>query len=400
MTVNKTAAIVLAAGYSSRMGEMKALMPLGQQTVIERVVASLKAAGCDPIVVVTGHKSEEINGHLKDKGVYLEYNPDYEKGMFSSVLQGVKAIVPHRPSRFFVFPVDHPLVSPQLLQRLIQSQTTTDASVVFPVYGGLKGHPPLISFGCVPAILLHDGTNGLQGVLSHFEREAVFVECEEPGVLADMDTPQAYKRNLQMVQGAHIPKQFFLQGDIHIGKSALLEGLLQKHLGNLGGFYVQRCRNHLGRTVAFALRSVEKDRLKRKAVCPNEQMFLKKEREVWRFNPSVFENWAADLLEENLNNPPKLVLLGEIGGMELACPRFVSLLYRLFDSQIPCIGVYKQQKNAQAQKNSVAIGTDYDKNRKNLVKKLVAGGGTIVTLTENNKEDIQKKAEEFLNSCF
>ncbi len=392
---DRTAAIVLAAGCSSRMGTPKALLPVGEETVIRRVIRTLRQAGCDPVVVVTGHKGEALADHLRGQPVAVAHNPDYQSGMFSSVLAGVAALVPYRPRQFFVLPVDHLFVSSPLLEALLQSQRESGTAVTYPMFGGAKGHPPLISHDCIPSILLYRGEEGLRGALAPFDDEAGYLEWDEPGILTDMDTPEAYRRSLQRLEGSFEPRQLFLQGDLHIGKSTLLADALRPHLGRVGGFYVQQAISR-GRCVGFCLRSVAEDGLREKKVCPRDQLFLVQKRDGWHFSPQVFEDWAAGLLHRELEHPPDMMLLDEIGGMELGCPSFSEVLYQLLESGIPCAGVYKQQKNARAQQSAIDTGPRYDQNRQQLVKTLAGGSGGFLTLKDENREEVRRQVEAFV----
>src|SRR5436190_24350199 len=87
-------AIVLAAGESRRMGRLKPLLPFGTRTVIETVVDSLRASPVAEILVVTGHQSEAIEAALAQAPVRVVRNPDYPRGMLSSVQCGVAAARP------------------------------------------------------------------------------------------------------------------------------------------------------------------------------------------------------------------------------------------------------------------------------------------------------------------
>jgi len=87
-----TAAIVLAAGFSSRMGAFKPLLPFGERTVVAHVVANLRAAGLQRIHVVTGFEAENLAPELNRLGVTRAHNPDFAKGMFSSVRAGVASL--------------------------------------------------------------------------------------------------------------------------------------------------------------------------------------------------------------------------------------------------------------------------------------------------------------------
>ncbi|MBU2549750.1 MAG: nucleotidyltransferase family protein, partial [Proteobacteria bacterium] len=143
MTGPKFVGIVLAAGFSSRMGDLKPLMPLGRTTIVAHVVSTFHEAGvADPRVVV-GHRRDEVREHLKPAGVTVIENPDYRRGMFSSVQAGVGAL-PEDTGAFFILPVDVPLVRPWTIRSLGRAMAADPVPVVYPVFNGRRGHPPLI----------------------------------------------------------------------------------------------------------------------------------------------------------------------------------------------------------------------------------------------------------------
>ncbi|MDF2840738.1 MAG: mobA 1, partial [Clostridia bacterium] len=88
----KIAAIVLAAGYSSRMGELKPLLPLGDKTVIEKVIDAFRKAGIDDVRVVVGYEAQRLMPLLEKRKVQIIQNIEFEKGMFSSVQAGIKSL--------------------------------------------------------------------------------------------------------------------------------------------------------------------------------------------------------------------------------------------------------------------------------------------------------------------
>jgi len=204
-------AVVLAAGLSSRMGTSKPLLPLGSRLVIERVIASVAEAGVDDIVVVTGHKAEEVEPVLDRLGIRHVYNPDYETGMFSSVLVGVGAL--HEDvGGFFVLPVDCALVRPEVLRALMERYRETKRGVLYPTCCGLRGHPPLIAGRYREELLLAGraaagatrageavrgtgpGGINLRSFLIRHAADEAHVEVEDLTILMDMDTPEDHKR--------------------------------------------------------------------------------------------------------------------------------------------------------------------------------------------------------------
>ncbi|MGD0826612.1 MAG: DVU_1551 family NTP transferase [Desulfobaccales bacterium] len=185
-------ALILAAGYSSRLGAFKPLLPLGRATVIEEAVQRFRAAGIDDIRVVTGHRAEEIDPVLAGIGVRRIFNAAYAEGMLSSVLAGLKSFEAHIAA-IFLLPADIPLVKPRTLAALLRAYRQSNVKIVYPCFGGLRGHPPLIATACVAA-LPPDYEGGVRAYLSRYECQAQDLEVVDEAILMDCDTPEDYER--------------------------------------------------------------------------------------------------------------------------------------------------------------------------------------------------------------
>jgi broad specificity phosphatase PhoE/CTP:molybdopterin cytidylyltransferase MocA len=188
----RIAAVVLAAGFSSRMGTLKPLLPLGSSTTIERVVSSLRAAGVARLVVVTGHEAEAVAPVLERLGVERAHNAGYVSGMFSSVRAGVAAL-PEDIDTFFVLPVDCPLVTPRVLRLLAEHFRCDGAGIIYPTCFGRRGHPPLLSACYIRPLLEADETPNLQAFLASHAADEAEVDVRDLTVLMDMDTPDDYR---------------------------------------------------------------------------------------------------------------------------------------------------------------------------------------------------------------
>ncbi|MCF8012282.1 MAG: nucleotidyltransferase family protein [Clostridiales bacterium] len=178
-------AVVLAAGWSSRTSNYKMTLPLGEKTVLEHTVDTLLQI-CSKVIVVAGHNADKCREVLKDrKGVKIITNPDFDKGMFSSVQQGVKEL---GSDMFFVIPGDQPMVRPKTLTKLL----ATDGDIVNPSFNGKKGHPVLFRNDCRKGIL----DMPKDGILRDFihSRGAEIVEVEDEGILLDIDTDEDYEK--------------------------------------------------------------------------------------------------------------------------------------------------------------------------------------------------------------
>ena len=185
----RTAAIILAAGFSSRMGAFKPLMDVGGTTVLDRVVNLYTQAGVSDIRVVVGHGREDIRSALAGRSAVLVPNPDFADGMYSSVVAGIQSL-PENIGTFFIHPVDIALVRPHTIRTLMAALHNHPTRVVSPEFDRHRGHPPLIHKDALPAIRNHDGRGGLRAVLNRLAPETRRVPVADQGILLDLDTPE------------------------------------------------------------------------------------------------------------------------------------------------------------------------------------------------------------------
>lgn len=198
------AAVVLAAGRSSRMGVAKPLLPFGGRTVVEHVVAMLDAAGLGPIHVVVGHGGATIARVLSATRAVVVDNPGYDLGMYSSLRAGI-ASLPATVDGALLLPCDVPAV------RAATSAHIADAGIghgriVHPTFRGERGHPPFLPRGLFAEILAGDGEGGLRALLARHDGEAVEVAVYDRACLSDMDHPADYARLAAAVPHRHVPE--------------------------------------------------------------------------------------------------------------------------------------------------------------------------------------------------
>ena len=217
---SRPAAIILAAGYSSRMFAHKALYPVGGELMLQRAVRTLARGGIDDIYIVTGYKSEVIQ-KISFKScaarIRFVYNPDFRRGMYSSVLSGVRRLA-SADSRsvvqndsaagsspgFLLLPVDYPFVSPATVSELIQRFALTNADIVSPAdSAGRSGHPPVIRSTVFPAILAADSPlRGLASILEQPDFSTETLQTSDSAILEDADDDEAYLRLLRKHTGS------------------------------------------------------------------------------------------------------------------------------------------------------------------------------------------------------
>jgi CTP:molybdopterin cytidylyltransferase MocA len=189
------AVLILAAGMSSRMGQLKALLPIEREAVIERLVSVFRQNDVQ-VFIVTGYRSQDMVQALKNREVTFVENPKYELGMFTSVQAGVRALQPAIEA-FFVMPVDIPLVKSETIKSLINEYNQNPGKIIYPVFGGKRGHPPLIPRNFVPVIVHWSKEGNLRDVLISYSNLALEVEVNDKGILIDIDTLVDYESLLK-----------------------------------------------------------------------------------------------------------------------------------------------------------------------------------------------------------
>lgn len=187
-----TAAVIAAAGLSSRMRDFKPLLCLGSSTVIGHTIDALRTAGAAPIVVVTGYQSAVLERHLRYSGVMFQKNERFAQTDMLASLQLGLAALPPEADQVFVTPADVPLVSPDTLKRML----TQPGDVIRPLCHGRGGHPLLLRRPAIGRAMTWRGPGGLKGLLQQGVLDVAGVETGDPAVLMDADTPEDYRRLL------------------------------------------------------------------------------------------------------------------------------------------------------------------------------------------------------------
>jgi molybdenum cofactor cytidylyltransferase len=189
---SRISAIILAAGYSKRMGALKPLLKLGDRTVLERVIGLFSGSGIKDVIVVVGHGASQTIPIAHECGAQAVMNRQFDQGMFSSVQEGVRALSAESRA-FFMLPVDIPLVCPQTIKELLEAYYRGMGKIVFPTFLGKRGHPPLVDTRYRNEILSHSGEGGLRAILRNHEDQSIEIEVADEMILFDLDTPADYE---------------------------------------------------------------------------------------------------------------------------------------------------------------------------------------------------------------
>jgi molybdenum cofactor cytidylyltransferase len=187
----KVAAIVLAAGASSRMGRAKQLLEYGGRSLVRHAAEIAYAAACSPVVVVVGAQAELVRAELIGMAARSVENADWREGLASSVRCGI-ASLPEDVDAAILMPCDQPAVSPALLETMIRTRRETRKPIVACRYGDTVGAPALFSRERFPQLLALRGDAGAH-VLLERAGDAV-ATLDFPDGVFDLDTPEDWER--------------------------------------------------------------------------------------------------------------------------------------------------------------------------------------------------------------
>ena len=207
-TEKKIWALLLCAGRSRRMQAFKPLLPLGDRTILEHTISRFQEAEVENILVVTGHRREELLPVLEKKQVQEVYNEEYAvRDMFYSVCTGIRAILKkEKPEGILVCPADIPLIHPFTIRQVTETRRQQNESVIQPVFGGKEGHPLFIGEELLDELLHYTGDCGLQGFLNSRE-QICRIEVPDRCILFDADVKEDYEKLKKMYETWDVPDE-------------------------------------------------------------------------------------------------------------------------------------------------------------------------------------------------
>jgi molybdenum cofactor cytidylyltransferase len=189
------AAIVPAAGMSTRMGRNKLLLAFRDKPLIARAVDTLLESEVDQVVVVLGHEADKVKAKLQGRQVTIVENPSYGQGMSTSIRVGLGAVSSDARA-IMIYLADQPLLEPEDVNRLIRAFAEArehNKSIVVPFYRGQRGNPVILDASYKKDILEVVGEVGCKRVIKRNPDKVLVVEMETDHVVRDVDRMEDYE---------------------------------------------------------------------------------------------------------------------------------------------------------------------------------------------------------------
>jgi len=188
------AAVILAAGNSSRLGQPKQLLPFHGQSLVQRIVDAAEEAGCSPIVVVIGSDKQKVVRELERTNAVIVENLNWNDGIGTSIRIGVQRLIDIAPNvgAIVLLVCDQPLVDSHTIEQLIALAENTKKAIVASRYAGTLGVPAVFDRSCAEELLaLDDGSGAKPIIFSNHERVSEF---PFPKGEIDIDIAADYER--------------------------------------------------------------------------------------------------------------------------------------------------------------------------------------------------------------
>lgn len=189
--IMSVSAIILSAGFSSRMGCAKALLNYHGKTFLENICENIPADSIKQLIIVKNPiLSFNKISRLKNNKISFAVNPQPENGMLSSFRCGLRAL-DSLSENVMLCLVDHPAVKKTTYEKLI-SQAENN-KIIIPTYNARRGHPVIFGTDFLTELLTGDCPQGAKSVVRRHQNNVKKIQVDDQGVLLDIDTPAEAK---------------------------------------------------------------------------------------------------------------------------------------------------------------------------------------------------------------
>ena len=175
------------------MGSQKLLLPLGTSTIIEQAIDNLLNSRVDEVIVVLGHRAEEVVTKIGRKPLRIVVNPHYQQGMSTSIIAGLN-LIDSNAKAVMIALADQPAISSKTIDKLIEEFQRHNKGIAIPVYQGNRGHPVIFSIKYKSALLKLTGDVGGRGIIEKHRDDILEIPVDSKDINVDIDALSDYKR--------------------------------------------------------------------------------------------------------------------------------------------------------------------------------------------------------------
>ena len=181
------AAIILAAGEAKRFGQTKQLVPLDGKPMLQQTIDRIAQSKVDAVVIVLGANAAEIQKHVRGRAIV---NPDYAKGMSTSLHAGLRAL-PAKTEAVIIALGDQPFVESKTITALVDEYRRSGAKIIVPTFNGQRGNPVLVDASLFPRLMQIGGDVGCRAIFG--ELSVSELPVTDAGIAQDIDTMEDFE---------------------------------------------------------------------------------------------------------------------------------------------------------------------------------------------------------------
>lgn len=169
------------------MGSCKQVIEVHGQSLLARVISSVLESRVGEVIVVLGYKSEEVRNEVSDEDVKTVINPDFEKGMNTSLKVGVRKASDEADAVLVVL-ADQPLLECETINSLVEAYENNNFKIIVPFYKGKRGNPVILDMSLKNKLMNIQGDVGARSIIKNKKEHVLSVEVDTPSVILDVNT--------------------------------------------------------------------------------------------------------------------------------------------------------------------------------------------------------------------